>query len=317
MTQEVTILERPQLRWRIMDFCVAIAGRLVLTKRVRITLQLIPAVLVTGLLAAGIIVMIVRSFRSFDTFTQSLGAFSFEHYERLFVSSSGLYSEVLFRTIFVSFIAAAVATLVSLPVAYFVTRSQNMVVRNVVIFALLLPFLVGETVRAFSWLYLLGSNGALEWTAGFFGIENLSILGSTLAVALGLLQIQIPLASIILITTFQRISPNLEYAASTLGANQFSVWARVLLPLAGKGVSGALIVAFAIGTTEYAIPQVLGLGAKPFVANSIHTMIFAQGNMSLGSSYALVLVVSVAASALLSAVIIALISRKSRAVNKS
>jgi ABC-type spermidine/putrescine transport system permease subunit I len=45
--------------------------------------------------------------------------------------------------------------------------------------------------------------------------------------------------------------------------------------------------------TEFAMPQVLGLGRVPFVANELDTMFFFQSNAYVGSALALTLLVIV------------------------
>jgi putative spermidine/putrescine transport system permease protein len=47
-------------------------------------------------------------------------------------------------------------------------------------------------------------------------------------------------------------------------------------------------VAFALTMTQYAIPDILGGGRKPFAANAIQASFFSQGNIYLGSALAVV-----------------------------
>jgi ABC-type spermidine/putrescine transport system permease subunit I len=170
---------------------------------------------------------------------------------------------------------------------------RNSRVQAAVILGLLVPFLVGETIRAFAWLYLLGTDGVVAGVADSFGVPAPQILGSVPAIALGLLQLYIPLSTLVLLNALRSIPEEFEHAARTLGARPWRLWAAVIVPLARPGMAAAGMITFALATTDYAIPASLGLGNTPFVANTVQNIIFGQGNQYLGAAYSGLFIVAV------------------------
>jgi putative spermidine/putrescine transport system permease protein len=155
------------------------------------------------------------------------------------------------------------------------------------------PFLMGEVVRAFGWLLLLGRRGALAWMTTLAGGDGISLVGTRTGIWVGMMQTMIPIAVLVMLPTVRRIDPDLERAAMTQGARPRHVWWHIIIPLARPGLSAAAVVVFSLSMTEFAIPQVVGLGRQPFVANTVHSMYFLQNNVYFGSALAMVLVLVV------------------------
>ena len=66
--------------------------------------------------------------------------------------------------------------------------------RLVTLVLLLVPFLIGDVVRAFGWYILLGRHGALSWFLGLFGVDDVRVLGTLWAIWLGMIQVGLPIA---------------------------------------------------------------------------------------------------------------------------
>ncbi len=281
--------------WRLVDVAVA-AGRRVRIRKAKgavPALLLVPSVLLMGTLAAGVLYLSWLSFHRYDTFLARQGPLSLANYRRL---ASGVgasyYRQTVIRTVVTSLAVTAGAVAVAVPVAYIVVRIQQRRWRIVALVFLLVPFLMGESVRAFGWLLLIGKGGALTWAFRKVGL-TFQLIGKPIAVWLGMMQVMLPIATLVLMPAVRRINPDLERAALTMGARPWKVWLRVIVPLAREGIVGAAVVVFALSMTEYAIPDVLGLGKLPMVANAIQTLYFTNNNIYVGSAFSLILVVIV------------------------
>ena len=279
-------------RWRIID------GLIVLRRWLRVDrleplrpyLMLAPAVLLVTLLAGGILYLVYLSFHSFDTFLLEQGPWSLEQYRRLLEPPSGEFNlQTLQRTLVISILVTVGSVILGLPVAYFIVRTRSRTMRVLTLVLLLVPFLMGEVVRAFGWSLVLGSNGMLAWVLSLFGNDSGGILGTPLAVWIGMMQVSIPLATLLILPALTRIDPDLERAAATMGAPPRRVWRHVVTPLARPGIAGAAAVVFLLSVAEYDMPAILGLGRLPFVANVIRNIYTLQNNLYLGSAFSLVL----------------------------
>jgi len=278
--------------WRIIDGIIALRSQLRIDRlgRARPYLMLAPAVLLVSLLGVGIVYLGWLSIHGFDTFLLQQGPLSLEQYQRLVEPPSGeFYLRTLNRTLVLSFLVTAASIALGLPVAYFIVRTGSRALRVLTLVILLVPFLMGEIVRTFAWYLVLGNRGLLGWSASLFGFESGGILGTPLAVFIGMVQVSVPLAALLILPAVRRIDPDLERVASTLGASPSRVWGRVLIPLAWPGLAAATAVVLLLNIAEYDMPAILGLGRLPFVANVIGDIYTLQQNLYLGSAFSLVL----------------------------
>jgi putative spermidine/putrescine transport system permease protein len=288
--------------WRLVDALIAIRSRVapVLSGPWIPYAMLLPALVLVGILVYGLGNLAWQSFHSFDAFRGTEGDWSLEQYERIF---TGSLSDHIFTTIGRTVGLAVAATItnvaLSLPIAYFIVRMRSNLWRFVTLILLLVPFLMGDIVRAFGWYIVLGRQGALTWLLGLFGVDDVRLLGTLWAVWLGMIQVGLPIAVLVSLPAMRRINPDLERAAATMGASRWRTWVHVVVPLARPGLASAAIIVWVLSMTEFAMPQVLGLGRVPFVANELDTMFFFQSNAYVGSALALTLLVIVFAGLLL------------------
>ncbi len=268
MVQSI-VLEQPTTEgvgvgWRILDVAVAARRRLAIRRTAAVPyIQVAPAVLVSATLAYGLVYMLYISLHSYDAFTAAQGGFSLSQYERLFSASNSSYAQILVRTLELSALVTLLSVALALPTAYAIVRTSRTALRSIAIFMLLVPFLMGESIRAFSWLLLLGSNGAVPWVIRVLGGGSPQLLGSYWAIVLGLLQVQVPLATLILIPGMRKVPADLERAAQIMGARPGAVWRRIIVPLTRPSLAAAAVVIFALCMTEYAIPSALASAQRP------------------------------------------------------
>lgn len=281
--------------WRLVDAAIAARRALRVDRigRARPYLMLAPALALVTLLGVGVLYLIWLSLHDFDTFLFRQGALSLDQYRRLIEPPSGdFYRDVLVRTVAVSVLVTAAAVVVALPVAYALVRTQRALVRALLLLALLVPFLMGEAVRAFGWSLILGREGAVGWLLSAMSLGSRTLLGTNFAIWLGLMQVSVPLAALLILPAMRRVDPALEQAAQTLGARPSRVWRHVVVPLVRPGIAVAAAVVFLLSLAELDLPQILGLGRLPFAANAIRNVYTLQGNLNLGSALSVVLLVT-------------------------
>jgi len=277
--------------WRVVDGVIAVGRFLKIDQlgKARPYVMLGPAVLLVSLLAIGLVYLAWLSIHSFDAFLFEQGPFSLEQFRRLIEPPSGsFYRQTLIRTLVISVVVTAAGVALGLPVAYFIVRTKSRAWRIATLVLILVPFLMGEIVRAFGWFLILGNQGILAWVQSWFGSGG-GILGTELAIFVGMMQVSIPLATMLILPAITRIAPDLERAAETLGASPARVWRHVLIPLARPGIAGAGAVVLLLNVAEFDMPAILGLGRLPFVANVIRDIYTLQANLYLGSAFSLVL----------------------------
>lgn len=279
------------LSWRFFDGLEAAVARLWPPQFSRGLpyLLILPAILITGLLVLGLVEIGDSSLRTLDTRTFLLSdEYTLENYRRALV-------EPLFRTITIRSLAGALivtaATLVlAFPYAYVMVRTRSGALRKALLVTLFLPFFIGQVVRAYGWLIILGTNGIVNDVLALAGLGPFRLLYNYPAVLFGLVQYMLPFAVLMLAPAITAIPEEMESAAESLGANWMRSFAHVVLPLARPGLIGAGIVVFTLALTDFAIPAILGGGSNDFIANAIYDQFFRTSDTGLGATLALLLV---------------------------
>lgn len=157
---------------------------------------------------------------------------------------------------------AALATLLVLPfgvlLAWLLAR-YRFPGKSLVETLLALPLVMPPVATGLILLKLLGRRGPiggfLQETAGF------DIAFTWRAVVAAMAVMSFPLLVRTARVAFERVDPLLEKSARTLGAGRARVFFRVTLPLAGSGVAGGTLLAFARALGEF--------GATILVAGNI------------------------------------------------
>jgi len=252
-------------------------------------LLLAPAILLVGLLVLGLFQIADSSLRTLDTST-----FLFSDYYTLANYQRAL-SESLFRTVAMrSLLGAVIVTVITLllafPYAYLMVRTRSPWLRKLLLIALFLPFFIGQVVRAYGWLIVLGNQGMVNEALGLIGIPPLRLLYNYPAVLFGLVQYMLPFAVLMLAPAMTAIPEELESAAHSLGANWVRTMLHIVLPLVKPGLIGAGLVVLTLSLTDFAMPAILGGGSQDFIANAIYDQFFRTSDQGLGSTLALLLV---------------------------
>lgn len=279
------------IRWRLLDAAEAVAAH-VWPRRFAPALpyvMLLPAILLIGLLAAGLVEMADTSLRTLDRSTFLLSEdYTLENYRR--AVTQPLFTNVSIR----SLMGAAIVTAITLPLAfvyaYVMVRTSSGALRKFLLIALFLPFFIGQVVRAYGWLIILGNQGLVNEALGLVGLGPYRLIYNYPAVIFGLVQYMLPFAVLMLAPALTAIPEDTERAAESLGANWIRAFVHVTIPMAKPGLVGAGIVVLTLSLTDFAIPAILGGGGNDFIANAIYDQFFRTSDAGLGATLALLLV---------------------------
>ncbi|TIS96640.1 ABC transporter permease [Mesorhizobium sp.] len=279
------------LKWRIMDALEGVAAAIWPARFKRATpyLMLLPAVLLVGLLVLGLIQIADASLRTLDTTTfQFSDDYSIANFRRALTEP--LFLVVAQRSLIAALIVTAVTLIFAFPYAYLMVRTRSPRLRKFLLIALFLPFFIGQVVRAYGWLIILGNQGMVNEALGLVGVAPMRLIYNYPAVLFGLVQYMLPFAVLMLAPALTAIPEELEAAAGSLGANWVRIFIHVVLPLARPGFIGAGVVVLTLSLTDFAVPAILGGGSQDFIANAIYDQFFRTSDQGLGATLALMLV---------------------------
>jgi putative spermidine/putrescine transport system permease protein len=279
------------LRWRVLDALEAVAAAIWPRSFAPAVpyLMLAPALIVVGLLVLGLWQILDASLRTLDTTTF---LFSEDYKLDNFVRSltTPLFINVAWRSLMAAMIVTVITLVLALPYAYVMVRTSSPLLRKFLLIALFLPFFIGQVVRAYGWLIILGSQGIANEMLGWIGIGPYRLLFNYYAVLFGLIQYMLPFAVLMLAPALTAIPEETEAAAQSLGANWVRTFWHVVIPMARPGFIGAGIVVLTLSLTDFAMPAILGGGSQDFIANAIYDQFFRTSDHGMGAALTLLLV---------------------------
>lgn len=180
------------------------------------------------------------------------------------------YRKIFQTTLYLSLATTGACLVLGYPVAYVLATARN-APRNLLFVVILVPWLLAELVRAFAWVVILQPEGALSQLQQAIGLSPVPIIekGTTSAMFVAMLYVELPLAVLPLYAIMSRIDLSLIGVAESLGATRVrAVW-RVLLPLSVPGLFAAGILVFLTSLGFFIVPALVGGTSDIFMANLI------------------------------------------------
>ena len=252
-------------------------------------LMLAPALLLVGVLVVGLFYIGDSSLRTLDRTTfQFSDHWSLENYQRAF--SESFTFTVIWRSLLGAIIVTFMTLVLAFPYAYMMVRTSHNALRKALLIALFLPFFIGQVVRAYGWLIILGNQGIANDLLGLVGVEPLRLLFNYPAVLFGLVQYMLPFGVLMLAPAMTAIPEEIEAAAGSLGANWLKTMWYVVIPMVKPGLIGAGLVVLTLSLTDFAMPAILGGGSQDFIANAIYDQFFRTSDQGFGSALTIILI---------------------------
>jgi putative spermidine/putrescine transport system permease protein len=244
---------------------------------------LLPALLLTGLLVAGLVPLLDASLRPLDRATFRLSeTWALINYATL--AARPVYAWIALKTFGGAVIVTVITLVLAFPYAWTMVRTRRPWVRKLLLVALFLPFFIGQVVRAYGWLIVLGKQGLLNATLAALGLPSVSILYTYPGVLLGLVQYMLPFAVLMLAPALTAVPEEVELASASLGARPGATFRRIVLPLARPGLVAAAVVVFTLTLTDFAMPEIMGGGGNDFIASAVYDAFFQLSDPGLGGA---------------------------------
>jgi len=231
----------------------------------------------------------VLSFNVFDSQTGvKAGEFTVKHYASLLTEP--YYYGIFWRTFWVSALVAVICVVVGTAEAYVLSRMGNPW-RSILLLVVLAPLLVSVVVRAFGWSMLLGPEGLVNDVLSMMGVAPVKLLYTPTAIVIALVHVMLPFMVIPVWTSLQKLDPDVQNAALSLQASQFSVLRRVVLPQVLPGILSGSLIVFGLSASSFAVPALLGGRRLKMVATVVYDQYLDELNWPLGAAIALTLLV--------------------------
>jgi spermidine/putrescine transport system permease protein len=205
-----------------------------------------------------------------------------------------LFNSAYFVIFEKSLLLAAAATLFSLllgyPFAYCLARLSGGI-KNTLLLLVIIPFWTSSLIRSYALIAILKTKGLLNTWLLSWGIIHhpLSILFTNQAVVIGLVYNLLPFMILPIMTNIEKIDHRLIAAAHDLGANWFTTFTKIILPLTMPGIIAGCILVFLPAMTIFYIPDILGGAKSILLGNLIQNKFLIAQNWPMGSAVSMIL----------------------------
>lgn len=201
-----------------------------------------------------------------------------------------IYLSVFWRSILISGGATLACIIIGYPVAYIISKAP-LSKRGTLILLFILPMWMNFLLRTYSWAAILGQNGLISNFLGIFGIPYKSILYTPLAVLIGMVYNFLPFMVLPIYTSLSKMDNDLIAAAHDLGANNFTVFRKIIFPLSLPGVFSGITMVFMPSITSFAISRLLGGGKTLLIGDLIEQQFTVVGDWNFGSAISIFLMI--------------------------
>jgi putative spermidine/putrescine transport system permease protein len=200
--------------------------------------------------------------------------------------SRPIYLTAFWNTLALSVETTICTLLLAYPLAYALVRVRNRLLKSFILIVSITPLFLGEIVRTYSWIIVLGSNGFINSLLLKTGVIEapLALMFTNFGVLIALVHVTIPIVVLMLATGISHIDRDYEKAAQSLGAGVVRTFLTVTLPLSIPGIIAAISTSFAWTFSAFATPQMIGGGRVPTVSTLVYQLGLASMNFPFAAS---------------------------------
>src|SRR6266403_2079097 len=183
-------------------------------------------------------------------------------------------------------LTALFTLIVGYPLAYALVHARNVTLKSAILVITVTPLFLGEVVRTYSWIVVLGNNGFINSMLLKLGLIDapLQFMFTEFGVVTALVHVTLPVMVIMLAAALSHIDRDYERAAASLGAGPIRGFLTVTLPLSTPGIVAGVTTAFAWTFSAFATPQLIGGGRVNMISNLVYQLGFARFNFPFAAT---------------------------------
>lgn len=210
------------------------------------------------------------------------------------VLSDEYFIEVFLRTLRFAALSSLICLVFGLPEAIIISRMSRRW-RRLCLLVILGPLLVSVVVRTLGWTLLFGgTNGIVNQLLIWLGLIKypLPFMFTETGTVIALAHVMMPFMVLAISASLQRIQPQVEDAAASLGAPPRVVMRRIVLPQIMPGLLSGTTIVFAMAASSFATPSIIGGRRLKVASTLIHDEFTNTLNWPLGAVVAVLLLIS-------------------------
>ena len=208
--------------------------------------------------------------------------------------SDSYFHEMFARTFRIAVLATLITMVFGAPEAYILNRMRAPW-KGVFLLVILGPLLISVVARTLGWALLFGgNNGVVNMALMKLGIISapLPFMFTETGVVIALSHVMMPFMVLSVWAALQKLDPQIENAALSLGASHFTVMRRIILPQIMPGLLSGGIIVFSLAASAFATPAIIGGRRLKVAATLAYDEFLNTLNWPLGAAVAILLLVA-------------------------
>jgi len=259
-------------------------------------LLLTPGLLLfVGIVLIPIAMTVLLSFYDWGQYKGIEAIFTLKNWRE--IVEDDYFHEMFLRTFRIAVLVTLITAVFGAPEAYILHRMRNPW-KGLFLLVILGPLLISVVARTLGWALLFGGetgviNKALI-SAGLIAAP-IPFMFTETGVVIALSHVLTPFMVLSVWAALQRLDPQVENAAMSLGASQSAVLRRIVLPQVMPGILSGGIIVFALAASAFATPAIIGGRRLKVAATLAYDEFLNTLNWPLGAAVAVLLLVALVA----------------------
>ena len=217
------------------------------------------------------LMIIATSFLTRDDANFVKLVFTLDNYSRLL---DPLYYDVLLHSLNMALLATLACLALGYPFAWFLARLPQKV-RPLLLFLLIVPFWTNSLIRIYGLKIFLSTKGYLNEFLLWLGVIDtpIRIMFTPSAVIIGLVYILLPFMVMPLYSSIEKLDRPLLEAAKDLGASEFTILRKIILPLAMPAVAAGWVLSFTLSMDDVVVSSFVTGPSYEILPLKIYSMV--------------------------------------------
>lgn len=200
------------------------------------------------------------------------------------------YLRISLQSLYLATSCILICLIIGYPFAFIIARSQHQH-KSLLLLLVIIPFWTSSLIRTYAIMAILKAKGILNAILLATGIIHtpLQILYSNIAILIGCVYDLLPFMILPLYANIEKLNQEYLEAARDLGANWFTTFFKIVIPLTMPGIIAGSVLVFLPAMTMFYIPVLLGGAKNLLIGNLIEHQFLTANNWPLGTAISVVI----------------------------
>jgi putrescine transport system permease protein len=239
-------------------------------------------------------------FKDLITFQDGLLQLTLKLSNYAFIAQDKLYLSTYLASLKYAAATTLLCLLIGYPFAYFMARAKS-TLQPTLLMLVMLPFWTSFLLRVYAWKGLLSENGLVADLIIGSGADQLlaaagliaapgRLMHTPFSLVLGMTYTYLPFMILPLYANLAKMDLRLLEAAADLGANAWTAFWKITVPLSKAGIIAGAMLVFIPCIGEFVIPELLGGPQTLMIGRVMWDEFFSNNDWPMASSVAVVMV---------------------------